>query len=220
MSTNRFAILFIIFGVCIFGNIVFQVSRKIITAFRRTQKIGWIPVFVFILFGFIGLWGVIGFGTQWIIGAGALKLPQSFNWPAGWVRGAVLDSDGNYIVPIIPVGRIQIYDSQLHFLRGWSMATGGKDFTLYAEPGQLVRMVDYRKQQFWFSEDGTIQKEANAEVPQDEEQESSSLPAPSMQIPTAPPFLVFASPIVAWIVAVFGCVGMAMVQKILSVKLN
>jgi hypothetical protein len=61
-------------------------------------------------------------------------LPNSFEWPVGWSDSYVKTSDGLYAVPHVPAGRVQLYDSNWKFLRGWQVVAGGGVFRV--EPGK------------------------------------------------------------------------------------
>src|ERR1700690_1716213 len=56
------------------------------------------------------LTGAGGFFAAALSAVGILNLPTSREWPAGYVRGVVTAEDGKYIVPLIPSGRVQVYD--------------------------------------------------------------------------------------------------------------
>lgn len=57
------------------------------------------------------------------------RLPQSFEWPMGRPNGVITMRDGTHVVPHPPSGRVQIYDRDWRFVRGWHVERGG-DFTL------------------------------------------------------------------------------------------
>lgn len=65
-------------------------------------------------------------------GGGFDWLPRTFEWPVGWAKGVVRTSDGGYAVPHEGAGRVQLYDEQLHFRRGWQTQAHGGGFTLTA----------------------------------------------------------------------------------------
>ena len=52
--------------------------------------------------------------------------PDSFEWPVGHADNVISTQSGLRIVPHIPSGRIQIYNSDWRFVRGWNVdALGG-----------------------------------------------------------------------------------------------
>jgi len=170
----------------------------------------------FLLFATISLWGFLGFSSQWLTGTGVFNLPSSLNWPAGTVSGAAVAVNGNYFVPLVAIGRVQVYDQQLRFLHGWNLATGGKEFTVHTEPDGRIWIVDYRKQVRWFNGDGKELEKNQIEPPPEEDPDAAHAHGTTLQIPTAAPMLVFTSPILAWLVAAFGGLGMAMVRKLIQ----
>jgi len=52
------------------------------------------------------------------------------DWPAGFVSGVVQTPDNLWVVPEISPGRVQVYDSNWHFLRGWQVKSFGKKFRI------------------------------------------------------------------------------------------
>jgi hypothetical protein len=88
--------------------------------------------------------GAGGFFAAGLSATGIIKLPSSYEWPAGYARGVVATADGKYIVPLMPSGRLQIYDSQWHFIRGWNVDAGGGDFRVQCSPDGLVEVFTAR----------------------------------------------------------------------------
>lgn len=63
---------------------------------------------------------------------GSSYLPETFEWPVGTAENVVVTSDNTYIIPLLPIERIQIYDKDLKFQRGWFIDAGGGEFKLAA----------------------------------------------------------------------------------------
>ncbi len=75
--------------------------------------------------------GATGFFGSALSATGGLDwLPESFEWPVGKVQGALTGADGRVVVPHRPSGRIQIYDRNLVFQRGWFINAHGGTFRL------------------------------------------------------------------------------------------
>ena len=73
--------------------------------------------------------GAMGFLGSMLSAVGGLNwLPDSFEWPAGYVDGVVYTNNGIYIVPLTPSGRVQLYDAEWKFIRGWHVDAGGGTF--------------------------------------------------------------------------------------------
>ena len=75
--------------------------------------------------------GALGFFGSALSSAGALKcLPDSFEWPSNGSDNSLRLSDGEYAVPHTGSGRVQIYDEELTFIRGWTINASGGVFVL------------------------------------------------------------------------------------------
>ena len=99
--------------------------------------------------------GAGGFFAIMLVSTGAITLPNSFEWPAGDVRGVVETSDGKYLVPLVPAGRLQIYDSNWHFLRGWQVNANGGSFTVdYSPDNEILVYTSRVRHRFAAAEDG------------------------------------------------------------------
>jgi hypothetical protein len=103
---------------------LFFAARGMAREFKRADRFKWI---VGVMYFFV-LIGASGFFAAALSAVGIFKLPSSREWPAGYVSGVVTTPDGKYIVPLVPSGRVQLYDSQWHFIRGWNVDAGGGDF--------------------------------------------------------------------------------------------
>ena len=79
--------------------------------------------------GIFCLYGIAGFFGSGFASTGGLDWLGAFEWPVGYTSGVVRTHDGKYIVPHEPTDRIQIYDANLHFLRGWRVAAGSGALT-------------------------------------------------------------------------------------------
>lgn len=71
-------------------------------------------------------------------------LPPSFDWPVGWTTKFIRTSDGGYAVAHESVGRVQLYDEHLLFLRGWQTETRGGGFTLTPLDDGGIEVHTYR----------------------------------------------------------------------------
>src|SRR5438270_13980897 len=129
---HLFAILLVLTlgGMIIFAAVLAPLSAKGGTRWRRGATIA---ASCFMVVGAAGFFGsglsAVG-GHNW--------LPSSFEWPMGYAQGVVTTREGLHVVPHTPTGRIQIYDADWSFVRGWHVEAGGGDFRLL-EPamGQL-----------------------------------------------------------------------------------
>ncbi len=186
---------------------LFLAGRGMAREFKRAAQFKWIVGAMY----FLILIGATGFFAAALSAAGVLKLPTSREWPAGYVSGVVTAADGKYIVPLVPSGRVQLYDSQWHFMRGWNVDAGGGDFKVECSPDGLIEVYTARGQHHYsFSEDGhliastTILPEVFSALPKGQ----------SVVVPTSPLLWAFSSQFLSWGVMVIGFVGMAILKKI------
>lgn len=75
---------------------------------------------------------------------GVLKLSDSIQWPAGDRDGVMRTPDGIYVVPLVWVGRVQLYDQQWRFLRGWHVDANAGFFKVECPPGGTIEVFAAR----------------------------------------------------------------------------
>jgi hypothetical protein len=186
---------------------LFLAGRGMAREFKKTDRFKWIVAVMYLLI----LVGASGFFAAALSATGVLKLPTSREWPAGYVSGVVTAADGKYIVPLVPSGRVQLYDSQWHFIRGWNVDAGGGDFKVQYSPDGVIEVFTARGEHHYsFTEDGHLISSTRI-LPNS----LSSLPkGQSVVVPTSPLLWVFSSPFLSWGVMVIGFVGMAILKKI------
>jgi hypothetical protein len=90
--------------------------------------------------GVLGLFGVGGFFGAALSSMGGLDFLGSFEWPIGYTSGVVRLPDGRYVVPHTPSGRVQVYDRDLHFQRGWRINASGGTFAVRASPDGKIKI--------------------------------------------------------------------------------
>jgi hypothetical protein len=106
--------------------------------------------------GAMMLVGGAGFLGTMLVSLGAITPPNTFQWPAG-MAPVVFTASGEAVVPIVPAGRIQIYDSSWHFKRGWQIAAQGGDFKIAVRAPDLIDVFTMRGDtHFVFKTDGTL----------------------------------------------------------------
>jgi hypothetical protein len=173
----------------------------------RSNRSKWIVTVMYVLV----LIGASGFFAAGLSAVGVLKLPTSREWPAGYVSGVVTAVDGKYIVPLVPSGRVQLYDSQWRFIRGWNVDALGGDFKVQCSQDGVIEVFTARgAHHYSFAEDGhliastTILPEVFSAIPKGQ----------SVVVPTSPLLWVFSSPFLSWGLMVIGFAGMAILKKI------
>jgi hypothetical protein len=169
------------------------------------------------LMGLLVIVGAGGFFAAGLSAVGMLKLSNSFEWPAGYVSGVAKTADGKYVVPLIPSGRVQIYSSQWHFVRGWHVNAEGGDFRVeYLPTGEIEVLTARGQHRYTFNDKGDL---ISAEAVPDS---YYSLPksGQSMVVPTPLLLWPLSSPFLSWGLAVVGFAGLAIVKKLSARRRN
>jgi hypothetical protein len=89
------------------------------------------------------LFGSAGFLAPFLLALGAITPSESFQWPAG-VADVAFMSDGQAVVGLVQVGRIQVYDKKWKFIRGWQVDAEGGYFKLVVRQPDIVDVYTAR----------------------------------------------------------------------------
>lgn len=147
-----------------------------------------------------------------VIGCGSFMVPFLFvsgfdplttetEYPVSSSQEALLHPSGFRVAAIEHIGRIQIYDSQSEFIRGWSVDAGGGTFKAELIDEDTFRVVTARGNQLMiYALDGTL-LETSQYIGRyiDEKQ-------PMVRLDAAAPwyFWPLTHPFKAWFIAAFG----------------
>lgn len=153
------------------------------------------------------LYGALGFFGSAISASGGLdNMPNTFEWPIGSSDNVLVSSKGDYIVPHTSSGRIQIYDENLTFKRGWSVnASGGEfaitgagddSFCLYTARGNNNYHYDINGEKL---DDESCREDFSRKLMRDNGQ--------SLEVPTPIYYIGFTNPFIAW---AFGAIGIGL----------
>jgi hypothetical protein len=179
----------------------------VIPAFTRSPKHRWLAVIA-------GLFLVVGFGGffgEMLSAEGAIKLPRSYEWPAGYVSGVMTTDDRKYIVPLEAMGRVQLYDSHWHFLCGWNVTASGGSFRVFPGPGHTVEVLTSRgSHHYSFSENGDLLSSTSYDRAFASLQEEGQ----RLVVPTPLLLWVFSGPFISWCVGVLGMLGLMAHEKL------
>lgn len=149
--------------------------------------------------------GLVGFLGSAASATGQLNwLPPSFEWPVGTVSNAVTTKDGLNIVPNVPSGRIQIYDADWKFLRGWPIEAGGGVFKLFLrEEGRIHVATARGRRHLVYSLDGDLMSNSSCEP-----NSFNSFPDQGRKatVPTSLWLWPMSNPAVSWAFGFFGMV--------------
>jgi hypothetical protein len=149
--------------------------------------------------------GACGFFGQGLFAVGAQNwLPQSFEWPAGSVGDVLTTADGGHIILIQGVGRVQVYDSNWHFLRGWPVL-GARKLRLL-EDGNVEALTKYERG-FVFDYNGKLISQQTYGIREFVNLENSMPRSAGIFVPTPPSLYIFSSPLLSWLVFATGFVG-------------
>lgn len=156
--------------------------------------------------------GALGFFGSALSSMGGLNwLPHSFEWPVGSVRGVVETRNHVFVVPHTPSGRIQLYDRNWKFIRGWHVDAGGGTFDVFISEPDSINVVTARgRRHYIYSLDGVL---LSTERYPDDLYYSLSRAGTSHLVPTAPWLWTFTSPFYSWLVAMLGMVMLIIKQK-------
>jgi len=156
--------------------------------------------------------GTIGFFGSGLSALGGLSwLPPSFEWPVEYANGVVTTADGLRVVPLDAPGRVQVYDADWHFLRGWKVDTGGKSFKVQLSPDGQTEVFGSRTRWVY-----TLQGELLRSEPlRDSANAYNAIPnGESCVVPTPIWLWVFAGPFASWATAVAGLLLLVLTQRL------
>lgn len=181
----------------------------VLEAVQKKRKAIVLACVVAVLFAY----GWAAFVVQGLGACGGLSfLGEAFEWPIFFTSGTVEDSLGRRYVPHTRAGRIQVYDSEGNFLRGWFLNTGGGVFKLHVtEDDELEVFIASGDRHLVFAADGSLLREGHYPG-----ESYDVLPVgPYCEISLTVPWYLFplTSPVVAWLVVVMGITGMMIFKK-------
>lgn len=161
--------------------------------------------------GFLLAVGAIGFfGTGLSAFGGMNWLPRSFQWPVGRAEGVISLPNGDHVVPLIPANRIQVYDRNWRFLRGWHVDASGGIFSLASSGQNRIDVFTARGSvHYVFTAEGDlVSRTANA---------PNAVPGPtqngrSVLVPTRIWLWVFSGPFYSFAAIVPGMLLMMFIQ--------
>jgi hypothetical protein len=123
-------------------------SRKEAGARRWLMTVGW----VFVAIGATGF-----FGSAFLAVGGLRWWRLNFEWPMGFAKGIVKTPDGFFVVPHTPTGRVQVYDANWKFQRGWFVDASAGTFKLGLESSNKIEIITARRQmRYVYALDGTL----------------------------------------------------------------
>jgi WD40 repeat protein len=198
---------------------LYRVGHGIARQIKEQKRLIWLVA----ISGLVLMIGAGGIFATMFVATGAISLRDSFEWPSGYVRGVVETSDGKYLVPVVPAGRLQVYDSNWHFLRGWQVDANGGSFTVdYSPDNEIVVSTSRVRHRFGntesgrryaFTETGKLISEMSLPI--------SFVVAESgeyISVPTWRLLWIFSSPFLCWGFIALGSVGLWAADKLRGSK--
>jgi hypothetical protein len=202
------SVVFIILMLMMGGTFIFIAA--IAPFFSKPQK-GWKRLLRFVGSFFIVV-GAIGFFGSAISSVGGLNwLPNSFEWPIVLADGVIETGNGLYVVPHTPSGRVQLYDSEWKFIRGWHVTAYGGIFKLIPSGENRFEVITSRKHmRYVFDTDGNKLSEASY-PPADYDSFPSE--GECFFVPTKPWLVVFCPPFVSGAAFLAGMIILGFTDK-------
>jgi hypothetical protein len=100
--------------------------------------------------------GSIDFLAGALIG-NVVKTPDGFELPLGDLKGIAVDSDGNIYCGTQYYSRVQVYDSEGHYIRGKFVDSAGGAFRIRINPNNELEVATARNDKLYrFGKDGTL----------------------------------------------------------------
>jgi hypothetical protein len=149
-------------------------------------------------------YGLLGFFGAFLSATGRLPWrSEDTAFPMGWVDGAAIDADGLTYCPSPPWGRIQLYDRDKRFIRGWFVNAFGGVFRIHVNAQNHLEVATARRRMLYvFDREGHLLSSASYEPRSyaDFDNWGGSV----IWIPTPFYLLPLTHPVLAWLVAAAG----------------
>lgn len=168
---------------------------------------------------FFLLYGLGGFLGSALIAAQTIRLPSDMEWPIVSAQGYVTTPDGIHIVPHTPTGRIQLYDANWQFIRGWNIDAEGGTFLLLPAKRDSIEVITERpKRQGWHYSCNLHGKVLSKNSLAPRKFHDFAEPKENASIPTYPWLWPLAHPFGTWALFVIGLSVFAISRKIINPK--
>jgi len=150
------------------------------------------------------------FGTALSATGGLAWLPSNFEWPAGFATGILTMTDGKQVVPLTAAGRIQVYDSEWRFLKGWYVDAGGGIFKIRPKDNEIEVITSRGRMRYLYAIDGSLLSQ-DSYAPQS----YADFPTPgrSAVVPTRWWLWLFSSPFYSWATGATGMILLILIDK-------
>lgn len=190
------------------------VIQPLIMIFRGKKTV---PLIILrVIASLLMIYGAIGFFSHSLLTIERLDaLLKTVEWPMGRVNNVLTTDEGYLIAPHTNSGRIQIYDSELNFIRGWTIDSRGGSFILKGPENDSFTIYTSRGSNiFTYDLEGNL---LSSEKYSDYQADYMALRQDGigMKFPTPFYLLTLAYPMLAWLFGIIG-LGMHMVMVVLD----
>ena len=203
-----FTIITAIIGCSTFLAVIFQLFSSLRTFHLRHPYRS-----IFSIMGsLLLLYGIVGFFGSAISATGGLRwLSTDHEFPMGIVTNAIKDQNNNIFCPTNPYGRIQVYDKDFKYIRGWFVNAYGGSFRIRFTPGMNIQVATARQQKLYeFSPNGVLLSESTY-APGDYS-DFSSWPSQIVAVPTPIILWPMFHPFGSWGVAALGMIMLGILR--------
>ena len=141
-------------------------------------------------------------GTLFVASGGLRRVSSNFEWPVGSAKGVLIMPNKELVVPLEAIGRIQIYDANTKFLRGWWVdgGKGGIKFKL-AGTNMFEAWITRDDARYLYDLDGHLHFQGTYQLKDWNDLPLQSEPA---SIPTSWWLWSFEGPFHSWITMIIG----------------
>ncbi|MDZ4858148.1 MAG: hypothetical protein SGI88_04135 [Candidatus Hydrogenedentes bacterium] len=173
--------------------------RARISGWRRwVTAIGCVFVIVGALCFFAPLISCLG-GLDW--------LPSTFEWPIGLAKGVIATESGLRVVPHAPSNRVQVYEADWRYLRGWRVdAAGGAIALRPAEDGNFDVFTARGSRHYVYTVDGALLSTGESAKYPGDLGLSVFVPTPWWAVPLTHPFG-------GWAIAAAGLIAVVIADR-------
>ena len=155
--------------------------------------------------GLLLAYGGFGFFAQAAGSMGGLAfVPTSMEFPVWRPESTLRTAGGLTYVGLAPFSRVQVYDAQGGFLRGWFVPTEGKPFRLLPAPNG-IRVAGLWMETRYDEQGRPVHGDETATAPTNDLLMSDR---PPVDVEWSPLWWPLASPLVAWAVFAIGMAGL------------
>ncbi|MES2983343.1 MAG: hypothetical protein V4727_13605 [Verrucomicrobiota bacterium] len=144
----------------------------------------------------------------------SIQIPKSFEWPIGLADQIIPLSNGYVLAMHHPSARVQVYDVEQVFVRGWSVAASGGGFKgKLLSDGRVEIWTARGQKKFVYTLDGSLIEQGSYSPKTFADIE---IQVEKGKLPIFLPFWIFANPAIAWGVGFCGMLILLVCNKFLK----